>query len=114
MVSGIILKKTRAFAGDPAPFVMELPAYHVPAWGNVLRSTWERGASYVKRAGTVILTSTVVLWFLQGYGFTDGAFGAVEDANTSLLAVIGRGSRAHLRAAGLWATGAPPPPAWAA
>ena len=88
VVSGIILKKTRAFAGDPAPFVMELPAYHVPAWGNVLRSTWERGASYVKRAGTVILTSTVVLWFLQGYGFTDGAFGAVEDANTSLLAVI--------------------------
>ena len=88
IVSGVILKKTRAFAGDPAPFVMELPAYHVPAWGNVLRSTWERGASYVKRAGTVILTSTVVLWFLQGYGFTDGVFGAVEDANTSLLAVI--------------------------
>ena len=88
VVSGIILKKTRAFAGDPAPFVMELPAYHVPAWGNVLRSTWERGSSYVKRAGTVILASTVVLWFLQGYGFTDGVFGAVEDANTSLLAVI--------------------------
>ena len=88
IVSGVILKKTKAFAGDPAPFVMELPAYHVPAWGNVLRATWERGASYVKRAGTVILTSTVVLWFLQGYGFTDGVFGAVEDANTSLLAVI--------------------------
>ena len=88
VVSGIILKKTRAFAGDPAPFVMELPAYHVPAWGNVLRATWERGWSYIKRAGTVILASTVVLWFLQGYGFTDGAFGAVEDANTALLAVI--------------------------
>ena len=77
-----------AFAGDPAPFVMELPAYHVPAWGNVLRSTWERGASYVRRAGTVILASTVVLWFLQGYGFVNGAFGAVEDANASLLAAI--------------------------
>ena len=88
VVSGIILKKTRAFAGDPAPFVMELPAYHVPAWGNVLRATWERGASYVKRAGTVILASTVVLWFLQGYGFTDGVFGAVEDTNASLLAAI--------------------------
>ena len=88
VVSGIILKKTRAFAGDPAPFVMELPAYHVPAWGNVLRATWERGWSYIKRAGTVILASTVVLWFLQGFGFTDGAFGMVEDTNTSLLAAI--------------------------
>ena len=88
IVSGVILKKTKAFAGDPAPFVMELPAYHVPAWGNVLRATWERGASYVKRAGTVILASTVVLWFLQGYGFTDGVFGAVEDTNASLLAAI--------------------------
>ncbi len=88
VVSGIILKKTRAFAGDPAPFVMELPAYHVPAWGNVLRATWERGWSYIKRAGTVILASTVVLWFLQGFGFTDGGFGMVEDTNTSLLAAI--------------------------
>ncbi|OUP29551.1 ferrous iron transport protein B [Faecalibacterium sp. An192] len=88
IVSGVMLKKTRAFAGDPAPFVMELPAYHVPAWGNVLRATWERGWSYVKRAGTVILASTVVLWFLQGYGFVNGAFGAVEDANASLLAAI--------------------------
>ena len=88
VVSGIILKKTRAFAGDPAPFVMELPAYHVPAWGNVLRATWERGWSYIKRAGTVILASTVVLWFLQGFGFTDGSFGMVEDTNTSLLAAI--------------------------
>ena len=89
IVSGIILKKTKLFAGDPAPFVMELPAYHIPAWGNVLRATWERGWSFIKRAGTVILASTVVLWFLQGFGFTDGTFGMVEDNNTSLLASIG-------------------------
>lgn len=89
IVSGIILKKTKLFAGDPAPFVMELPAYHVPAWGNVLRATWERGWSFIKRAGTVILASTIVLWFLQGFGFTDGQFGMVEDNNTSLLASIG-------------------------
>ena len=89
IVSGIILKKTKMFAGDPAPFVMELPAYHIPAWGNVLRATWERGWSFIKRAGTVILASTVVLWFLQGFGFTDGAFGMVEDNNNSLLATIG-------------------------
>ena len=89
VISGIILKKTKLFAGDPAPFVMELPAYHIPAWGNVLRATWERGWSFIKRAGTVILASTVVLWFLQGFGFTDGAFGMVEDNNTSLLAAIG-------------------------
>lgn len=89
IVSGIMLKKTKLFAGDPAPFVMELPAYHVPAWGNVLRATWERGWSFIKRAGTVILASTIVLWFLQGFGFTDGAFGMVEDNNTSLLASIG-------------------------
>ena len=88
VVSGVILKKTKAFAGEAAPFVMELPAYHIPAWGNVLRSTWERGASYVRRAGTVILTSTIVLWFLQGYGFVDGVFGAVEDADASLLAAV--------------------------
>ena len=89
IVSGIILKKTKLFAGDPAPFVMELPAYHVPAWGNVLRATWERGWSFIKRAGTVILASSIVLWFLQGFGFTDGQFGMVEDNNTSLLASIG-------------------------
>ena len=89
IVSGIILKKTKLFAGDPAPFVMELPAYHIPAWGNVLRATWERGWSFIKRAGTVILASTVVLWFLQGFGFTDGKFGMVPDNNTSLLAGIG-------------------------
>ena len=87
--SGIVLKKTKLFAGDPAPFVMELPAYHIPAWGNVLRATWERGWSFIKRAGTVILASSIVLWFLQGFGFTDGQFGMVEDNNTSLLATIG-------------------------
>ena len=89
IVSGIILKKTRAFAGEPAPFVMELPAYHSPAWGNVLRATWERGWSFIKRAGTVILISSIILWFLQGYGFVDGMFQAVEDNNHSLLAAIG-------------------------
>ena len=88
IISGIILKKTRLFAGDPAPFVMELPAYHVPAWGNVLRATWERGWSFIKRAGTVILASTIILWFLQGFGFENGAFGMVEDQDNSLLAAI--------------------------
>lgn len=89
VVSGIMLKKTRAFAGDPAPFVMELPQYHVPAAGNVLRATWERGWSFIKRAGTIILASSIILWFLQGFGFTDGTFGMVEDNNSSLLAAIG-------------------------
>ena len=89
IVSGIMLKKFRSFAGEPAPFVMELPAYHVPAWGNVFRATWERGWSFIRRAGTVVLVSSIVLWFLQGYGFVDGAFGAVEDNNHSLLAAIG-------------------------
>ncbi len=89
VVSGIILKKTRMFAGDPAPFVMELPAYHVPSAGNVLRSTWERGWSFIKRAGTVILASTIILWFLQGFGFENGAFGMVEDNGSSLLAMAG-------------------------
>ena len=88
VISGIILKKTKLFAGDPAPFVMELPAYHIPAWGNVLRATWERGWSFIKRAGTVILASTIVLWFLQGFGFENGAFGMVEDQDNSVLAAI--------------------------
>ena len=91
IVSGIILKKFKMFAGEPAPFVMELPPYHVPAWGNVLRATWERGWSFIKRAGTIILASSIILWFLQGYGFVDGAFSAVEDNNDSLLAAIGKG-----------------------
>ena len=86
--SGIILKKTKIFAGDPAPFVMELPAYHVPAWGNVFRATWERGWSFIKRAGSVILLATVVLWFLQGFGFENGVFGMVEDQDNSVLAAI--------------------------
>ncbi|WP_295581735.1 ferrous iron transport protein B [uncultured Oscillibacter sp.] len=88
VVSGVMLKKCRAFAGEPAPFVMELPAYHAPAAGNVLRATWERGWSFIKRAGTVILLSSIVLWFLQGYGFVDGAFQAVADNNDSLLAAV--------------------------
>ena len=81
VISGIILKKTRMFAGDPAPFVMELPAYHIPSVGNVLRATWERGWSFIKRAGTVILASSIILWFLQGFGWENGAFGMVEDMN---------------------------------
>ena len=89
VISGIMLKKFKVFAGEPAPFVMELPAYHAPSASNVLRATWERGWSFIKRAGTVILLSTIVLWFLQGYGFTDGAFGPVEDNNSSLLAAVG-------------------------
>ncbi len=89
IVSGLIMKKFKAFSGEPAPFVMELPPYHAPNVGNVLRSTWERGWDFIKRAGTVILVSSIILWFLQGYGFTNGVFGAVEDNNTSLLATIG-------------------------
>ncbi len=89
IVSGIMLKKFKMFAGDPAPFVMELPAYHVPNPGNVLRGTWERGWSFIKRAGTVILLSSIVLWFLQGFGFTAEGFGMVEDNNDSILAAIG-------------------------
>ncbi len=89
ILSGIMLKKFKIFAGDPAPFVMELPPYHIPNPGNVLRGTWERGWSFIKRAGTVILLSSIVLWFLQGYGFVDGVFQAVEDNNHSMLAVVG-------------------------
>ena len=88
IISGIILKKTKLFAGDPATFVMELPSYHVPAWGNVLRATWERGWSFIKRAGTVILASTIILWFLQGFGFEDGVFCMVEDQDNSILAIV--------------------------
>ncbi len=89
VVSGIMLKKTKLFGGDVAPFVMELPAYHMPPLKNVLRSTWERGWSFIKKAGTVILLSTVVLWFLQGFGFENGSFGMVEDLDNSVLASIG-------------------------
>ena len=89
IVSGIILKKTKMFAGDPAPFVIELPSYRMPTVGNVLRGMWERGWSFIKKAGTIILLSTIVLWFLQGFGFEDGGFGMVEDLNNSILARIG-------------------------
>ena len=89
VISGIMLKKFKAFAGEPAPFVMELPAYHAPSAGNVLRATWERGWSFIRRAGTVILISSIILWFLMGYGFEGGSFGAVEDMNNSLLASVG-------------------------
>ena len=89
VVSGIILKKLKAFAGEAAPFVMELPAYHAPAPGNVLRATWERGWSFIKRAFTVILLSSIIIWFLQGFGSENGVFGMVEDNNNSLLAAIG-------------------------
>ena len=87
--SGIILKKTKMFAGDPAPFVMELPAYHWPTVGNVLRSVWERAWSFIKKAGTIILLSTIVLWFLMGFGWEGGSFGMVEELNNSILAKIG-------------------------
>ena len=91
IISGIMLKKFKAFAGEPAPFVMELPAYHAPSASNVLRATWERGWSFIKRAGTIILLSSIVLWFLMGYGVVDGVFQAVEDNNNSLLASLGSG-----------------------
>ena len=89
--SGIILKKTKMFAGDPAPFVMELPAYHWPTVGNVLRSMWERGWSFIKKAGTIILLSTIVLWFFMSFGWADGGFGMLEaeQLNESILAKIG-------------------------
>lgn len=90
IVSGIILKKTKLFVGDPAPFVMEMPAYHAPRVLNVLRSMWERGWSFIKKAGTVILLSTIVIWFLQSFGFEDSGFAMVDDINNSFLATIGQ------------------------
>lgn len=91
IVSGVMLKKTALFSGDPAPFIMELPAYHCPTAINVLRSMWERAWSFIKKAGTIILLSAVILWFLQGFGVENGGFGMVEDLNNSILAVIGSG-----------------------
>ena len=93
IISGIMLKKTKPFAGEPAPFVMELPAYHWPTLGNVLRSMWERGWSFIKKAGTIILLSTIVLWFLSRFGWVDGAFTMLgeEEIGNSILAVIGNG-----------------------
>lgn len=90
IISGIMLKKTKLFAGDPAPFVMEMPAYHMPRVVNVLRSMWERGSSFIKKAGTIILLSTIVLWFLQGFGWEKGAFGMVDDIDHSILSSIGQ------------------------
>ena len=89
IISGIILKKTKLFAGDPAPFVMELPRYHLPTVKNVLRGTWERGSSFIKKAGTVILLSSIFVWFTSSFGFVDGTFGMVDDIDASVLASIG-------------------------
>ena len=92
IVSGIILKKTKRFAGEPAPFVMELPAYHWPTVGNVLRSMWERGWSFIKKAGTIILLSTIVIWFLSRFGTADGTFRMLEEdeLDSSVLAAVGK------------------------
>lgn len=87
--SGVILKKTRVFTGDPAPFVMELPPYHRPVAGNVLRSMWERGWSFIKKAGTIILLCTIVIWFTSNFGIVDGQFTMVEDLNDGFLAKLG-------------------------
>ena len=91
IISGIILKKTKMFAGDPAPFVMELPAYHMPTIGSMLRSMWERGWSFIKKAGTIILLSTIVLWFLMSFGWGEEGFGMLEaeELDASILAKIG-------------------------
>ena len=91
IISGIMLKKTKMFAGDPAPFVMELPAYHLPTVGNVLRSMWERGWSFIKKAGTIILLSTILVWFTTYFGFADGKFGMLSEdqLDQSILATIG-------------------------
>ncbi|MCD8110195.1 MAG: ferrous iron transport protein B [Clostridiales bacterium] len=100
VVSGIMLKKTKPFAGDPAPFVMELPAYRIPTLGSILRPTWERGWSFIKRAGTIILAATVLIWFLQGFGMTGSGFGMVADADDSILAAIGNAVCIIFRPAG--------------
>lgn len=91
IISGIILKKTKMFSGDPAPFVIELPAYHMPTFTNVIRSMWERGYSFIKKAGTVILLSTILIWFMQSFGIVDGKLMLVENMNESILASIGNG-----------------------
>lgn len=89
VISGILLKKTKMFAGEPAPFVMELPAYHAPTAINILRGTWERGWSFIKKAGTIILLASIFVWFTKSFGFVDGSFGMVEDMDASILAAIG-------------------------
>lgn len=90
VISGIILKKTKMFSGDPAPFVMELPAYHMPTFGNVMRSMWERGWSFIKKAGTIILLSTIFIWFTSSFGITENGLGMVEDLSDGFLASIGK------------------------
>lgn len=90
VVSGVILKKTRMFSGEVSPFVMELPPYHMPTAENVLRTTWDRGWSFIKRAGTVILVASVVIWFLCNFGFQNGTFGMLDNMDHSILATIGR------------------------
>ena len=92
LISGIMLKKTKMFSGDVSPFVMELPAYHLPTIGNLLRSMWERGWSFIKKAGTIILLSTIVIWFLSYFGWVDGKFGMIDEnqMDCSILAYIGR------------------------
>lgn len=90
IISGIILKKSKIFVGEPAPFVMEMPSYHAPRLINVLRSMWERGWSFIKKAGTVILLSSIVLWFMQTFGFENGHFTMVDDINNSVLAMVGQ------------------------
>src|SRR5699024_11199117 len=89
LVSAIILKKTKPFHGEAAPFVMELPAYHIPQAKTVLLHVWERLRGFIVKAGTILLLACIVMWFLAGYGFVDGSFGAVENASDSLLAVLG-------------------------
>lgn len=89
IISGIILKKTKMFAGDAVPFVMELPSYHMPTVSNVLRSMWERGWSFIKKAGTIILLSAIAIWFLSNFGYVDGSFGLVDDLSDGFLAAIG-------------------------
>ncbi len=100
VISGIMLKKTKPFAGNPTPFVMELPAYHIPTIGAILRPTWERAWTFIKRAGTIILAATVLIWFLQGFGMTGAGFGMVEDADDSILAAIGNAVCIIFRPAG--------------
>ena len=90
VISGIMLKKTKMFSGDPAPFVMELPAYHLPTAGSVLRSMWERGWSFIKKAGTIIMLSTIFVWFTSSFGFTENGFGMVDDLSSGILASLGR------------------------
>ena len=103
IVSGIMLKKTKMFSGDPAPFVMELPAYHWPTLGNVLRSMWERGWSFIKKAGTIILLSTIFVWFTTYFGWVDGTFRMLDESEIdySILAAIGGAICLDLPASGL-------------